>query len=95
LHNEKKKNAELFQQTMEIAQRHGIPVTPFMRFVKRFESVYEVQTRLVLNKQQLRKNLESTHDHEFLMPLIEQVSICVFGIRFEIPNSEQLQHARH
>lgn len=72
VHNEKKKNAELFQQTMEIAQRHGIPVTPFMRFVKRFEAVYEVQTRLVLNKQQLRKNLESSEDHEFLMPLIEQ-----------------------
>jgi hypothetical protein len=72
VHNEKKKNAELFRSTMEIAQRHGIPITPFMRFVKRFESVYEVQTRLVLNKQQLRKSLETSQDHEFLMPLIEQ-----------------------
>lgn len=72
LHNEKKKNAELFQQTMEIAQRNGIPTSPFLHFIKRFEAVYEVQTRLVLNKQQLRKSLETTHDEEFLLPLIEQ-----------------------
>jgi hypothetical protein len=72
LHNEKKKNAELFQQTMEIAQRNGVPTSSFLRFVKRFEAVYEVQTRLVLNKQQLRKSLENTKDDEFLLPLIEQ-----------------------
>ena len=72
LHDEKKKNNELFQQTMVIVQRNGISTNPFLRFIKRFEAVYEVQTRLVLNKQQLRKSLESTKDNDFLMPLIEQ-----------------------
>lgn len=72
LHSERKKNGELFQQTMEIVQRNGIPTSPFIRFIKRFEAVYEVQTRLTLNKQQLLKSLQNTKDEEFLLPLIEQ-----------------------
>ncbi|KAI6235116.1 Patched-related protein 9 [Aphelenchoides besseyi] len=71
LHNEKKKNAELFGQTMEIVQHNRIPTAPFIRFVKRFEAVYEVQTRLVLNKQQLQKELKRTQDEEFLIPLMD------------------------
>lgn len=38
--------------------------------MKRFEAVYEVQTRLVLNRQRLAKELERTGDVDFLTPLI-------------------------
>ena len=72
LHNEKKKNHELFLQTCEIAEAGGLSIAPYNRFLKRFESVYEVQTRLVLNRQRLSKELERTGDTEFLLPLLRQ-----------------------
>ncbi|CAD5222202.1 unnamed protein product [Bursaphelenchus xylophilus] len=69
---EKSKNTELFQQIVNIAQDRNVPTAPFVRFIKRFEMVYEVQTRLMINKQNLENKIEDSKDEEFIKPLIER-----------------------
>ncbi|CAD5216773.1 unnamed protein product [Bursaphelenchus okinawaensis] len=69
---EKSKNTEFFQQILNIAQERNVPTAPFVRFIKRFETVYEVQTRLMINKQNLEAKIADAHDEEFIKPLVER-----------------------